>query len=74
MLLLFITAIKCIEGDAALVEADVIRHARGQQPSKQKRKARTNHQTTLLTLCQQYTKGEKTIREFLHEIRYSIRL
>ncbi|KAH3719460.1 hypothetical protein DPMN_062339 [Dreissena polymorpha] len=69
-----ITAIKCIEGDAAMVEADVMRYARGQQSSRQKRKTRTAHQTTLLTLCKQYSPGEKTIRVFLKAIGYSIRL
>jgi len=68
------TVIQCLEKDATMVEADILRHQMGQTSSQRCKRSLAKHQQTLQTLCSQYIKKQKSLPEFLNTIGSNIRL
>ncbi|XP_053391565.1 uncharacterized protein LOC123557308 [Mercenaria mercenaria] len=68
------TVVSCLNKDATMVEADILRCERGEPPKKRVKKSTKAHQQRLKTLCQQYANGQKNIQEFLNAMGQFIRI
>ena len=68
------TVVKCIDKDAHMVAADILRVQRGEPPSTRSKPGTKIHQARMKTLCEQYGKMEKTLQEFLCGVGEAIRM
>ena len=57
-----------------MVQAQIISYEEGNQQIKRVKQTTKNHQRKLKRLCKQYTKNEKTLRQFMKAVGKCIRI
>ena len=68
------TVVKCVEKDAKMVAAEILRCNRGELLQKRVKKATKAHQQRLKVLCSQYASGIKSLEDFLDALGQIIRI
>lgn len=68
------TVISCLQKDAAMVDAEILRHASGVQTEKRIKKGRLVHQNRVVALCNSYTTGSMDMPAFLTALGKCIRM
>jgi len=68
------TLIECLQMDEAQASTDIVRHARGQAPTKRVTRATATHQRRLQQLCCDRRDDRRTVEDVLRALGHCIRL